>query len=125
LSRIIQVALAKMTEGYGVSPSTVIAAISPAVGPCCYTVSAERAATFSSTFGSYGGDYVVYEETGQAYLNLAGLNRLQLIESGVPPEAVCVTDLCTSCHTDMFFSYRREQGMTGRFGVIAALRAGR
>jgi copper oxidase (laccase) domain-containing protein len=33
-------------------------------------------------------------------------------------------DLCTSCHPDLFFSHRRDQGMTGRQAGLAVLHAG-
>jgi len=30
-------------------------------------------------------------------------------------------DLCTACHSDRFFSHRRDRGVTGRQGVIGYL----
>jgi polyphenol oxidase len=32
------------------------------------------------------------------------------------------TDLCTYCHPELFFSHRRERGLTGRQGVVAYIR---
>jgi hypothetical protein len=29
------------------------------------------------------------------------------------------TDLCTACHPELFFSHRRDRGVTGRQGVVA------
>ena len=34
-------------------------------------------------------------------------------------ERVDRADLCTSCHAGRFFSHRRDEGRTGRQGVIA------
>jgi copper oxidase (laccase) domain-containing protein len=43
---------------------------------------------------------------------------LALNEAGVGVER---TDLCTFCHPELFFSHRRDRGITGRQGVIAAV----
>ena len=37
-------------------------------------------------------------------------------------EAVGRVDLCTSCEEELFFSHRRDQGLTGRQGIVVALR---
>jgi copper oxidase (laccase) domain-containing protein len=59
----------------------------------------------------------------QIYLDLKAINAAQLIHSGV--EHIDVTDLCTSCREDIFYSYRRsyvrEEGPTGRQSAIACL----
>ena len=43
-----------------------------------------------------------------------------LREAGV--DAVERIDLCTACHPELFFSHRRDGGVTGRQGVIALCR---
>jgi polyphenol oxidase len=45
--------------------------------------------------------------------------ELALNEAGVIE--VERTDLCTFCHPELFFSHRRDRGVTGRQGVIAAV----
>jgi hypothetical protein len=37
-------------------------------------------------------------------------------------ESVARVDLCTSCEEELLFSHRRDQGVTGRQGILAALR---
>jgi hypothetical protein len=39
---------------------------------------------------------------------------------GVPPGQIWASGLCTACHPDRFFSYRRE-GVTGRMGALISL----
>ena len=50
----------------------------------------------------------------QYQLNLKECNRLVLIKAGVPSENIQVTNLCTSCQSEHFYSHRRDQGKTGR-----------
>jgi YfiH family protein len=53
------------------------------------------------------------------YLDLVAANRWQLREAGVAEKNIVASALCTACRTDLLFSYRREQGHTGRLmGVI-------
>ena len=42
------------------------------------------------------------------HLDLKTANASFLIEADVSPKNIFVSDLCTSCRTDLFFSYRRE-----------------
>ncbi|MDD4457903.1 MAG: laccase domain-containing protein [Syntrophotalea acetylenica] len=39
---------------------------------------------------------------------------LQLQEVGIPAASIGVVEECTCCHREMFFSYRRDKGITGR-----------
>jgi polyphenol oxidase len=85
------------------------AAIGPAIGPCCYEVGEEVAATYRARFG----DDVVREHR----LDLWTSAERALREAGV--EHVHRVDRCTACEPDTFFSHRRDHGVTGRQGVFA------
>jgi len=43
------------------------------------------------------------------------------VAAGVPPRQISVSDYCTACRTDLFFSYRRERA-TGRLMAAIAIR---
>jgi copper oxidase (laccase) domain-containing protein len=47
-------------------------------------------------------------------LDLAAANRWQLEAAGVPAARIYSCGLCTSCHADWLFSYRRQGQRTGR-----------
>jgi polyphenol oxidase len=77
------------------------AAIGPGIGKCCYEVGEEVAAAFG--------------RTGETHLDLRAIAREQLADAGEIQEV----DLCTSCHPELFFSHRRDHGVTGRqAGVV-------
>lgn len=82
------------------------AAVGPAVGPCCYPVSAEIRAAFAERFGS---DVVVGEAVDMA----EGVRRA-LEAAGVASDRVWSAGLCTSCAPELLFSYRRDGARTGR-----------
>jgi copper oxidase (laccase) domain-containing protein len=52
-------------------------------------------------------------------LDLAGLTRWELMELGVPPASIQHVGYCTACRPDLFFSYRRDGGKTGRQMAVA------
>ena len=88
---------------------TLAAAIGPGIGPCCYEVGEEVAAPFRERFG----DDVVRD----GRLDLWTAAERALRAAGV--EDVHRTDLCTCCNPELFFSHRRDDGRTGRQGMIA------
>jgi YfiH family protein len=102
--------VAALAKEYGASPGRLRVAIGPRIGPCCYEVGKEvlnrlRPDRFDGTVSRPARD--------RGYLDLAALNRLQLMEAGVPPEAIRIAPLCTACRSDRFFSYRRDRGRSG------------
>jgi polyphenol oxidase len=87
------------------------AAIGPGIGPCCYEVGPDVAEPYEVRFGG--------EVLADGRLDLWRAAELALNEAGVTE--VERTDLCTFCHPELFFSHRRDRGVTGRQGVIAAV----
>jgi YfiH family protein len=85
------------------------AAIGPGIGPCCYDVGSEVAEPFR---GRYGADVV----TG-GRLDLWSAAERALSAAGVAD--VHRIDLCTACNPELFFSHRRDDGRTGRQGMVA------
>jgi polyphenol oxidase len=86
------------------------AAIGPGIGPCCYEVGEEVLAAFADL-----GEGIALGRM----LDLPEVARRQLARAGV--EDVQSAGLCTSCERDLFFSYRRDRGRTGRQAGIAWL----
>ena len=84
----------------------VAAATGPAIGRCCYEVGPEVLAAFRDMDGVAGG----------RMLDLKAVIRSQLQAGGA--DLVEDVDLCTSCRPDLFFSHRRDGGVTGRQGGL-------
>jgi polyphenol oxidase len=147
LSRIVVKTLGRMQLEFGTNPEDVLAALGPAIGPCCYEVGPEVAQAFLGQFAhaaewfegpfdrlSSGEEpnplpWLTMMPPGhepppeRVQLDLRAANRRQLVGAGVRPRNIAVSPLCTSCRGDLFFSYRKEGPATGRMMSVIGIRA--
>ncbi|HEX2160718.1 MAG TPA: polyphenol oxidase family protein [Thermoleophilaceae bacterium] len=78
------------------------AAIGPGIGRCCFKVGSEVLAEFADVDGAADGRMLDLRLVAAARLRAAGVEHVEHV------------DLCTSCRQDLFFSHRRDAGVTGR-----------
>ena len=144
LARIVQKTIGRMTMVHGTRPADVRAALGPGIGRCCYPVGLEVVQKFDAKFAAardwFEGpfDQLTTDDSPNplqwlnrmppghqpppptANLDLLAANRWQLLDTGVKPGNITESGLCTVCNVAKFFSYRAEQGRTGRMmGAIA------
>jgi YfiH family protein len=85
------------------------ACVGPGIGACCYEVGGDVADRFRAAFGAH----VV--RRGRLDLRAAAVRALA--DAGV--SRVDHVEACTACRADLFFSHRRDGGLTGRQGAVA------
>ncbi len=100
-----------VAEGVAAVGGPVTAAVGPGIGPCCYEVGDEVLGPFRARFG----DAVVHGRN----VDLPAAAEQALREAGV--EEVERSPHCTACEPELFFSHRRDQGVTGRQGVLGVI----
>lgn len=145
LRRIAAKTLGRMQMEFGTEPTDVVAALGPGIGRCCYEVGPEVAREFQAQFPEAQEwfeapqnffsaiedpnwlPWLTMRPPGhaapepRARLDLLAANHAILAAAGVQPGKIFASDFCTSCHTDLFFSYRRER-TTGRLMAAIAIR---
>jgi purine-nucleoside/S-methyl-5'-thioadenosine phosphorylase / adenosine deaminase len=89
----------------------VAAAVGPGIGQCCFEVGEEVLERFADLDGVADG----------RMLDLRGAIAQKLAAAGV--EEVEHVDHCTSCRPELYFSHRRDKGVTGRQAGLAVLDA--
>ncbi len=92
--------LEEMHRLFGTVSADVYAAIGPGIGACCYEVGTDVARKFGA------------EHAGR--IDLAAINRSQLLDAGVAELRIDVLGGCTKCDAHLFHSYRRDQFAAGR-----------
>ena len=142
LARIAAKTIGKMQMHLGTNPRDLLAGIGPSIGLCCYEVGTEVATQFLSQFAD-APDYFDEFRTGDepnpiqwlnmmppghqpppkgVLLDLRKANRSQLQSAGLRPQNIHTIDLCTACHPDLLFSYRKQGPQSGRLMSVIALR---
>lgn len=115
-----------MMEAFNTRPDRLVAGIGPSIGPCCYEVGERVISAVDEAFEN-AGEMLQGASTGRrdkagenhAYFDLPAANEFRLRSVGV--KQIELSDLCTACRTDLFYSHRAEGGITGRFGAILIL----
>jgi len=116
-------AAARALIAAGGAPETLVGAIGPSIGPCCYEVDEPVIERFDAGFAERWRAWVTPTAPGRWMLDLWRANVDQLGMDGIDPARVESLGLCTSCRADLFFSYRRGRGQ-GRLVAVAALPSG-
>ena len=124
LRRTAACAVQAMQEQYGTQPADILAGIGPSIGVHHYPVGPEVAQQVEAAFGADAQNLLQYdytEETNSGVkFDLWNANRLVLQQAGV--RQIEISGVCTACHLQDWYSHRSEQGRTGRFGAVIALR---
>jgi YfiH family protein len=107
-----------LKKNYGSNPADLVAAIGPSIGPDHYEIGAE---VILQVMQKYGDESQLFlkSQKGKIHFNLWEANRHALERAGVCQ--VEVSEVCTACHTEDWFSHRAEKGRTGRFGALISL----
>lgn len=114
VNNIAKVTIEKMTTLYGTKPTDVISFIGPSICKDCYEVSEDVAEEFAKAYGPAVFDDILYiKDNGKFKLNLWAANYHNFINSGILPENIGITDVCTCCNSDMLFSHRATKGERG------------
>jgi len=118
LKRIVEHGIESMKLEFGSDPKDLTAAIGPGIGQCCFEVGPEVRDRFVVQF-SYAHE--LFTPHDKPRLDLVAANRRQLVTAGLDLKSIFSIDLCTSCRTDLFFSYRAEHGKTGRMMSVIGI----
>ncbi len=102
-----------LQERFGADPGRLLVGLSPAVCRHCYQVDDKVAGQFRMA-GWDEPAYLEQSETGDWKLDLSAINAGQILSTGVKEENLALNNWCTCCNPDLFYSYRRDKGVTGR-----------
>jgi polyphenol oxidase len=98
--------VARAVERFERPPAAVVG---PGIGGCCYEVGPEVLAHFEDITGAADGRMLDLRRVIEAHLAAAGVTEVENL------------DCCTSCHPDLYFSHRRDDGLTGRQAGMVVL----
>ena len=112
IQNIIGRCIETMTTNFGSDPKDMIAGISPSLGPCC--------AEFINYKTEIPMPFWKYKNSTN-HFDFWRISRDQLVGSGVLPDHIELSDICTKCNSHLFYSYRQSRD-TGRFAAVIGLK---
>lgn len=107
-----------MKTSYGSNPADITVGIGPSIGPDHYEIGADVILQVMQKFGD-DSEQLLKSHNGKIHFDLWKANRMLLEQAGV--HQIEVSEICTACNTQDWFSHRAEKGRTGRFGALISL----
>ncbi len=109
-----------LQKEYGCRPEDLVAGIGPSIGPDHYPVGKDVVVQFEESIGDSARDHL-HSIGGAVHLDLWSANEAQLRSAGV--RSIEISEICTACNLQDWYSHRGENGNTGRFGAHLAIRS--
>ena len=109
-----------MVREYGSNPENIVAVVGPSICQECYEVSKDVVDEFHKEYyDKFDVSSIYYEkENGKMQLNLWEANRQILLLAGLKSENIVISNVCTSCHSDLLFSHRKTNGKRGNLIAV-------
>ncbi|MGZ8547371.1 MAG: peptidoglycan editing factor PgeF [Sulfuricurvum sp.] len=118
LNEILPKTLHAMGKEYGTTANEVIVILGPSIHGCCYEINESIAhEVFTKGYADS-----LHKEDQRVFLDVNTILLCQLETLGIKKENIEVSDACTSCNNDTYFSYRADAQRTGRIAGIIMLK---
>lgn len=116
-------AVKAMQASFGSDPSEIHAYLGPAIGGCCNEVGDEVIAAWREQARDFGplAELAVTHPGPRDHFDGTRANTLLLQRAGLAPDHIEVSDICTKCSKDSWFSHRGHGPDAGREGALIAL----
>lgn len=111
-------AVDKMTQDYGCDPRHILAAIGPAISKCCFETHADVPTELTAALGDTISPFIEKLPDEKFRVDLKGIIRHTLLLAGLDPAHIAVSDHCTACRPDLYWSHRL---LGDRRGSMAAM----
>lgn len=102
-----------LQDKFGSQAHRMIVGFGPSIGPCCFEVEKD----FKSNF-----PYGLIKKDGRVFMDIASVNRQQLINCGVKEKNIFDPKICTFSDNENFFSFRKEADKSGRMISVIMLK---
>lgn len=110
--QIAQKTVLKMIKDFGCQSEDIKVDLGPSIQKCCYEVSTELVEIVKKSFGE--------QFVNKRLIDLQGINKKQLLDSGVKEENINISNICTKCSNEDYYSYRLDN-KCGRFSGIITI----
>ncbi len=101
-----------MIREFSSNPEDIRAAIGPGIGQCCFLTDRDVVDAVRDSLGNDADSFI--EVRGEKFgVDLKNINRHFLLRAGLIEEYIAVSDECTACKCDKYWSHRKTKGERG------------
>ena len=118
---ILPIALSRLMQESSRPAGDFTVAIGPCIGRDAFEVGTEVVLEFERAFGEDAP--ISRGDSSKAHIDLPAALHLQALHAGLRENQIDQTDLCTYRRGDLFFSHRRDNGVTGRMAAVISPKA--
>jgi uncharacterized protein, YfiH family len=122
--KMVKATVKEMQTVFGCNPKDIVAAIGPSIGECCFQVDKPVVDEFLTEM-EFASKYIRNDQNaeGKFKIDLWGINRELMIEAGILAKNIEVTEYCTMCHEDLFYSHRKMGEERGSLAAFLSLKS--
>lgn len=114
-ANIVGKTVSAMVEHFGCLPQNIRAAIGPNIGACCFETDRDVPDAIFALLGAESAPYIS-QKGDKFFIDLKGVNACLLRKAGV--SSVDISDHCTACNPDLYWSHRKVGSNRGSQGAI-------
>lgn len=111
----------RMREVYGCNPADIRCAIGPGISRCCFETHADVPEAMAAAIGSEAARFIDPTGEGKYRVNLKSINGYWLEKAGISPKKIVISDDCTACHPDIYWSHRHTGAARGSMAAVIQL----
>ncbi len=118
---IVPKAVDVMGKQFGCQPGNIIAAIGPAIGGCCFQTQKEVPDAMLETYGSMAAPFIRPDGADHFRVDLRGIIAQSLQNAGLSGDHIDISDHCTACQANLFWSHRLVGNARGSMAAMIQL----
>lgn len=110
-----------MVEQYHCQPKHILAAIGPGIGPCCFETHSDVPQALTQALDKNAAPFIRSLGNEKFLVDLKGANAEFLLQAGLTPDHLAISDQCTACHPELFWSHRILGNQRGSMAAMIQL----
>ncbi len=118
---IVPKAVQVMIDRFGSQPENIIAAIGPAIAGCCFQTQNEVPDAMLEAYGDMASPFIQPDGPDHFRVDLKGIIAQSLQDAGLSPDHIDISNHCTACHPDLFWSHRLIGNARGSMAAMIQL----
>jgi YfiH family protein len=106
---------------YGSRPTDILAAIGPGISQCCFETHRDVPDAIRASLGEAAEETILPLPNDKFRVDLKAVNSIWLQRAGLPLENISVTEQCTCCQPEKFWTHRLVGQARGSMAAIIQL----